>query len=122
LRLEGRAPDLRASIAQAAVVVVPLRVGGGTRLKVLEALSMAKPVVSTRIGAEGLDLEDGRQIVLADAPDQFADAVLSLLSDPARARRIGEAGRARVRERYDWSHVRSIVAGSLEAVLRPGRE
>jgi len=122
LRLTGRAPDLRAAIADACVVVVPLRAGGGTRLKILEALSMAKPVVSTSVGAEGLDVEDGEHLVLADAPQAFADAVLSLLADPVRAARMGAAGRARVRERYDWSHVRSIVADSMDEVMRRGRE
>jgi glycosyltransferase involved in cell wall biosynthesis len=121
LQLSGRAPDLRAAIEAAAVVVVPLRVGGGTRLKILEALSMAKPVVSTRIGAEGLDVTDGEHIVLADSADAFADAVLGLLGDPARAARLGAAGRARVRERYDWSHVRGIVAGSMDVVMQRGQ-
>lgn len=98
----GRVDDVRPFVQRAQVFVVPLRIGGGTRLKVLEALAMGLPLVSTRVGAEGLELADGEHLLLADEPQAFAGAVLALANDQARARRLAAAGRARVLERYDW--------------------
>jgi glycosyltransferase involved in cell wall biosynthesis len=118
IRLIGRVPDLRRAIASAAVVIVPLRVGGGTRLKVLEALSMAKPVVSTTIGAEGIAVESGKHIILADSPAEFAGAVHALLQDGARASWLGENGRVAVSESYDWSRISVTVARCLEEVVQ----
>jgi polysaccharide biosynthesis protein PslH len=93
---------------------VPLRLGSGTRLKIVEALAMAKGVVSTHLGAEGLETEHGRHILLADEPDRFADHVVRLLEDPAAAERLGEAGRRLAVERYAWS----AAAGAMEALYR----
>jgi glycosyltransferase involved in cell wall biosynthesis len=84
------------------VVVVPLRIGSGTRLKVLEALAMAKPVVSTSVGCEGLDLSHGEHLLIADDPATFAASVLRLLEDPAEAASLGRRGRALVESRYGW--------------------
>jgi glycosyltransferase involved in cell wall biosynthesis len=84
------------------VSVVPLRQGGGTRLKILESLAMGTPVVSTAKGAEGLDLVAERDLLIADAPDAFAAAVLRLLGDPALRERLGANGRREVVARYDW--------------------
>ncbi len=98
----GRVEDVRPFARVAHVFVVPLRIGGGTRLKILEALSMNLPLVSTRIGAEGLDLVAGEHLLLADEPQEFAAAVLELANDRERARRLAASGRARVLERYDW--------------------
>ena len=98
----GGVPDVRPWLAGASVVVVPLLSGGGTRLKILEAMAMGKAVVSTRIGAEGLDLEDGREICIADDPFKFAERTASLLMDRAEAERIGRAARRRVEESFDW--------------------
>jgi glycosyltransferase involved in cell wall biosynthesis len=98
----GRVEDVRPFVRAAQLFVVPLQIGGGTRLKVLEALAMGLPLVSTRIGAEGLELRDGEDLVLADEPADFAAAVLALASDPERARRLAASGRARVLELYDW--------------------
>jgi glycosyltransferase involved in cell wall biosynthesis len=81
--------------------VVPLRVGGGTRIKIFEALAMARPVVSTTVGAEGLPVTDGQNILLADDPDAFASAVVRLLKDAELRQRIGRAGRC-LAERYSW--------------------
>jgi glycosyltransferase involved in cell wall biosynthesis len=86
----------------AAVFVVPLRVGGGTRLKIYEALAMEHPLVSTTIGAEGLPLEDGKHMLVADDAAGFAQAVLSLLEDPARATAMGRTSAAYVRENFGW--------------------
>lgn len=109
----GRVDDVRPYIKAAAVYVVPLRVGGGTRLKIFEAMSMGKAVVSTTIGAEGLPLTDGEHVLLADEPQAFARATVALLRDAARRARIEAAARALVVERYDWS----AVAGALEGAL-----
>ena len=105
VQLTGTVEDIRPFVAEAAVVVVPLRVGGGTRLKIFEALAMGKAVVSTTIGAEGLPLTDGAHFVRADEPAAFASAVAALLRDPARRRVLGAAGRRLVEERYSWAQV-----------------
>ncbi len=91
----GLVPDIRPFVRDAAVYVCPLRVGGGTRLKILDAWAMGKAVVSTSIGCEGLGATAGRDIEIADDPEAFASAVLALLADPARRRALGAAGRAR---------------------------
>lgn len=98
-----RVPDVRPYLAGAAAVVAPIRMGSGTRLKILEALAMAKPVISTSQACEGLDLEHGRELLIADDPGGFASAVLRILDDQAFGDRLGEAGRARVEAGYGWN-------------------
>ena len=95
----GRVPEIKPYFAEATVFVVPLRIGSGTRLKILEALAMGKAIVSTTVGAEGLDLKDSAEIFIADEPIAFADAVTRILTDASLRRRIGENGRARGRAR-----------------------
>ena len=104
VEIVGRVPSVEAHLHRAAVFVVPLRVGGGTRLKIYEAMGAAKAVVSTAIGAEGLDVRHGQDIVLADDPASFADAVVTLLQDSAARRRL-EDGALALAARYDWSTV-----------------
>jgi len=104
---------VRPYIADAAVYVVPLRIGGGTRLKIFEAMAMGKAVVSTTVGAEGLPIGNGEHLLLADDPPGFARGVVSLLRDVGRRRQLESAARALVVEKYDWS----AVAGGLEEVL-----
>ena len=111
----GRVPEMRDEIARATVCVIPLRIGSGTRLKILEAGAMAKPMVSTRLGAEGLDLVDGKEIVLVDEPRAFAHAVRDLLADPARRDALGAAARRRIEERYSLGALRR----SLQLALSP---
>jgi polysaccharide biosynthesis protein PslH len=101
----GRVEDVRPHVAAAQVYVVPLRIGGGTRLKIFEAMSMAKAVVSTTIGAEGLPVTPDRDIVLADEPARFADAVVQLIRDRERRQRIERAARRLVVQKYDWAAV-----------------
>ena len=101
----GRVPEIKPYFAEATVFVVPLRIGSGTRLKILEALAMGKAIVSTSVGAEGLDLKDGEEIFIADEPKAFADAVTRLLTDASLRRRIGGNGRARVEQDYDWRSI-----------------
>ena len=103
-------PDVRPYLDRCAVFVVPLRMGGGTRLKVVEGLSMEKAVVSTSIGCEGIDVRGGEHLLIADEPRAFADAVLQVLEDRAMALRLGRHGRALVECRYKWE----TVVGRLE--------
>jgi len=119
VRVTGTVEDVRAFVAEAAAVVVPLRVGGGTRLKIFEALAMGKAVVSTTVGAEGLPLIDGAHFVRADEPEAFARAVVALLRDPELRYRIGLAGRRLVEERYAWAQVTEEFEMLLEAARNP---
>jgi sugar transferase (PEP-CTERM/EpsH1 system associated) len=105
IRVTGTVPDVRPYLERAAVFVVPLRIGGGTRLKIYEAMAMERAVVSTTVGAEGLPLQQGREIVLADAPDAFAAAVAELLGNPARAEAIAGNAAALVRRSFGWDQV-----------------
>lgn len=114
VEVTGRVDDVRPHIARGTVYVVPLRIGGGTRLKIFEAMAMGRAVVSTTIGAEGLPVTHGQDIVIADGPGEFADAVVNLVGDPAARRRLEAAARRLVVERYDWS----AVATDFEAALR----
>lgn len=102
VEVAGAVEDVRPYLDRAAVVIVPLRMGGGTRLKILEALAMGKAVVSTSLGAEGLDVVPGRDLLIADDPETFAAAIRRLLDDPDLARRMGAAGRRAVEARYGW--------------------
>jgi glycosyltransferase involved in cell wall biosynthesis len=113
----GTVEDVRPPVGEAAVYVVPLRAGGGTRLKIFEALSMSKAVVSTTVGAEGLGLESGRHFVAADEPEHFAREVVGLLRDPERRRRLGDAGRQLMEARYSWEMVARDFEEHCEAVV-----
>ena len=116
----GRVPEIKPYFAEATVFVVPLRIGSGTRLKILEALAMGKAIVSTSVGAEGLDLKDGEEIFIADEPTPFADAVTRLLTDPSLRRRIGENGRARVEQDYDWRSIGEKLHNLYESLIKTG--
>ena len=115
--LTGWVEDVRPYIAQAAVCVAPLRIGGGTRLKLLEAMAMGKPVVATHLGAEGYPLADGRELLLANTPADFAARVIALLRSPEQGAVLGRAARAFVQEHYDW---RAIVPRLEAAYVRFG--
>jgi glycosyltransferase involved in cell wall biosynthesis len=98
----GYVDDPDAYWAKSQVFVVPLLAGGGMRVKILDAWARGVPVVSTTIGAEGLDYHDGENLLLADTPAAFAQAVNQVLADPALAARLAEAGRRTVAAGYDW--------------------
>lgn len=98
----GYVPDIRRAVASAWAEVVPLREGGGTRLKILEALALGTPVIATSKGAEGLELQAGRDLLLADTPQQFAETTIRILSDAELRTKLGQNGRQIVKERYDW--------------------
>lgn len=110
----GSVPDVRPYLAEAAVVVVPLRIGGGTRLKIYEAAAMQKAVVSTTLGAEGLDVADGKQIRIADDPAAFAAAVAELLNDDGSRTELATAARRLVVEHYSAE----VVAAQFEEICR----
>lgn len=102
MRLTGYVADIRPDVDAAACYVVPLRVGGGTRLKILDAWAMGKPVVSTSVGCEGLDARDGENILIRDTPQAFAEAVKAVLGDEELRRRLGEGARRTAERTYDW--------------------
>lgn len=114
IEVTGRVEDIRPYIAKGAVYVVPLRVGGGTRLKIFEAMAMGKAVVSTTIGAEGLPVTNGADIILADGPQHFANEVCRLMGSRKERTRIGDGGRKLVQEKYSWT----AVAKHLESVVQ----
>jgi glycosyltransferase involved in cell wall biosynthesis len=97
---------------------VPLRVGSGTRLKIFEAMAMGKAVVSTRVGAEGLPVTDGENVLLADEPEEFASAVIRLLRDKALRDKLGTAARRLVAENYGNSAVAKVCHDILERVIK----
>lgn len=101
----GYVDDVRPYLAQAAVVIVPILSGSGTRLKILDAWAMGKTVVSTSLGAEGLAIEPGSNILLADEPAAFARSVARLLSDSSMCYELGQAGRELVLQQYSWSAI-----------------
>lgn len=110
----GTVPDVRPYVHRSSVYVVPLRMGGGTRLKIAEALSMKKPIVTTRIGCEGIDLVDGENALLADSPLDFAAATVRLLDDAALRMKLAAAGETLAKREYDWS----VIGDRLEAVYQ----
>ncbi|MEJ5198378.1 MAG: glycosyltransferase, partial [Anaerolineae bacterium] len=105
ITLTGRVPDTRPYIAAASVYVVPLRIGGGTRLKVLEAMAMGQAIVSTRLGCDGFDFSDGQEVIFADDPAAFATAVINLCRDRTQAVELGRRARAYVEAHYGWGAI-----------------
>lgn len=120
IEVTGTVPDIRPYLERAAAILVPLRVGGGTRLKIFEAMAMERPIVSTTIGAEGLPVEDGTDICIADEPTAFAAAIVELLRDPARAARIGSTAARQVREQFGWARVTEQFAEACRATVDRG--
>ena len=116
IEVTGRVDDVRPHVAAGSVYVVPLRVGGGTRLKIFEAMAMAKAVVSTTIGAEGLPVTNRHDIVIEDEPTAFAAAIVRLIRDDSARRQIESAARRLVVDRYDWSAVADDFERALDRV------
>jgi glycosyltransferase involved in cell wall biosynthesis len=121
VEVTGLVPSVVDHLREAAVVVVPLRVGGGTRLKIYEAMAVGRAVVSTTIGAEGLDVHDNRDIILADDPKKFAEAIVELLNDHA-LRRGYEREAAELAAKYDWPAVAAKFGEVLQQVVGSAKE
>ena len=117
VEVTGQVPDIRPHIAGARVVVAPLMIGGGTRVKILEAQAMERPVVSTAIGAEGLSQRDDDTILIGDDAESFAAHIVRLLEDPIAAARIARAGRRHVVQNFDWDHIGIALSRLLDARL-----
>lgn len=113
IRVTGTVADIRPCLWESAVSIVPLRIGGGTRLKIYEAMAAKIPVVSTSIGAEGLDIRNGEDIHIADSPAEFAERCLALLGDPAARSRMADIAFSIVASRYSWE----IVSRRFEELL-----
>jgi glycosyltransferase involved in cell wall biosynthesis len=113
IRITGTVPDVRPWLWGSKVAIVPLRIGGGTRLKIYEAMAAKTAVVSTTIGAEGLDIEPGENILIADQPEAFAEACVRLISDPAERRRLADAAWQHVEAKHSWA----AAAGEFERAL-----
>lgn len=114
----GRVDDVRPYMERAAAYVVPLRIGGGTRLKIYEAMAMEQPIVSTTVGAEGLPVRDGAELLLADTPEDFAASLVRVLTDEDMAREMGARAAATVRARFGWDKVAASFAGACAEAVR----
>lgn len=114
----GTVEDVRPYVDRARVYIVPIRIGGGTRIKIFEALAQKKAVVSTTIGAEGLPLEDGREILIRDDPEGFADTVCKLIEDDDLLDTIATGGHVLVTRRYNWREVAKSFAGALREAVK----
>jgi sugar transferase (PEP-CTERM/EpsH1 system associated) len=112
----GYLPDIRPKIAGSWASVVPLRAGGGTRLKILEALALGTPVVATQKGAEGLEVEPEQDILIADTPAEFARAVIRLLDDADLRRKLSLHGRQTVEQKYDWQNIGQRLNDLIETI------
>lgn len=120
IRFVGRVEDIRSAVAASWCSVAPIRQGGGTRIKILESLSLGTPVISTSKGVEGLELVPGRHFLLADDPRSFADCVLQILRNPELRARIGEDGRSEVHRRYNWQEIGERFSALVDGVVAPG--
>ena len=122
LTLTGYVDDVRPFVHAASCFVVPLRVGGGTRLKVLDAWAMGKAVVSTSLGCEGLATVPGENIIIADDAATFADAVVAVAGDKDLQRRLGAAGRRTVEDKYGWQALGKELRELYRGLIYPGQE
>jgi glycosyltransferase involved in cell wall biosynthesis len=113
----GRVEDVRPYMDRAAAYIVPIRVGSGTRLKIYEAMAMELPIVSTTVGAEGLRLVDGRELLIADTPHDFAERIVKLLSDADLAHALGRRASELVRSQFGWNNAAAQFAEICESVL-----
>jgi glycosyltransferase involved in cell wall biosynthesis len=102
-----------------AVMVVPLRYGGGTRIKILEAFAMEKAVVSTSLGCEGIEVHSGEEILIADTPEFFADSVVEVLTDSNLREKLGKNGRKLVQEKYNWEKISQKLEGIYQRTIKP---
>jgi glycosyltransferase involved in cell wall biosynthesis len=117
IHVTGKVEDVRPFIRRGSVYIVPLRIGGGTRLKIFEAMAMGKAVVSTAIGAEGLPVKDGLNIRIADSAEEFARSVVALLQDPVAREKLERSGRQLVQQEYSWAAVATHFELALNRLI-----
>jgi len=117
--ITGRVDDVRPYMERAAAYIVPLRIGGGTRLKIFEAMAMEKPLISTTVGAEGLPVRNESELLLADTPEDFAAAVVRVLGDDEFAFHLGRRSARLVREQYGWNRVAQRFVEICERARTP---
>ena len=122
MSVTGTVEDIRPHLAEASVVIIPLRIGGGTRIKAYEAMAMGRAVLSTSVGAEGLPVDDGEHIVLADDAVSFADRAIELLTDQSLRARLGAAGRLFVTQHASWEHVAAEFSAILDRAVQSTKE
>ncbi len=108
---------MRRHVGQAWISIAPLRIGSGTRLKILESMALGTPVVATAVGVEGIDAKDGHHLRIADTPDAFAGAVLALLADSDSRREIASAAREFVESGYDWGRIGDAASESIARAI-----
>jgi len=120
VRCHGYVPDVRPHLTAASCSIVPIRVGGGTRLKILDSWASGTPVVSTTVGCEGLEARDGHNILIRDDPRAFADAVVQVLSDADLRGRLQDAGRATAERRYSWRVIGDELIAAYRGLLTGG--
>jgi glycosyltransferase involved in cell wall biosynthesis len=116
--IKGYIDDFNSLVKLAPIAIIPLRIGGGMRVKLVEMMAKGMTIVSTSIGAEGVDVTNGENIVLADEPTQFADAIKRLLESPEECRRIGRNGRKLVELKYSWNNIGDKFFQILQNVIR----
>ena len=115
--ISGTVDDVRPYIEKCSVYIVPLRFGGGTRLKILEAFAMKKAVVSTSLGCEGIECSNGEHLIIADSPESFADSVELLLGDADKRRLLAENAYHLIAEKYSWSVIADKIISSCRALF-----
>jgi glycosyltransferase involved in cell wall biosynthesis len=118
VQVTGFVPDIRSKLWSATVCVVPLRVGGGTRLKILEALAAGCPVVSTTVGAEGLAVINEEHLLIRDKPKQFAEGVAALLESERLRKELAKRGRELVEQQYDWQQIGSVMEAACDRAVQ----
>ncbi len=118
IEVTGTVEDVRPYLERSAATVVPLRVGGGTRLKIYEAMAMGRPTVSTAVGAEGLPVTDGQELYLADDPESFARRALELMANPDKGDRMGQLAQDRVRRDFGWEAAAQPFIEACEQVVQ----
>jgi glycosyltransferase involved in cell wall biosynthesis len=117
VEVTGEVPDVRPYLSRAAAVAVPIRTGSGTRLKVVEGLAMGKPLVSTTVGCEGIDVRHEEHLLIADTAEAFTDELARVLADPDYGRTLGRAGRRKMVDAYSWDYAGELLESLYRQVL-----
>jgi sugar transferase (PEP-CTERM/EpsH1 system associated) len=117
IEITGTVDDVRPYYREAIAAIVPLKVGGGSRLKILEAMAAGVPVISTTLGAEGLEVEHGKNILIVDTNEKMIEAIIRVIEQPEQRKQLSDAGRALVSKRYDWTTVGANLFKTYQQLL-----